>query len=218
MTIEIFFHGLALGVAYAAPIGMQNMFVINSALTQRRSRAYATALIVTFFDMSLALACFLGVGAIISAAPIVEKIVLAVGSLIVIHIGISLIRLELSKKEDKSQTKDVTMSLPQVIVTAFTVAWLNPQAIIDGTMLLGAFRITYPGSAAWHFLFGVMFASILWFFCLTSFCTFFKNKFTTNIIRWINIICGGIIIAYGLKLVYAFMHWKSDARADICIF
>jgi L-lysine exporter family protein LysE/ArgO len=204
-AMGIFFQGLALGAAYVAPIGMQNMFVINSALTQRRSRAYVTALIVIFFDISLALACFLGVGAILSTAPIVEKIVLAVGSLIVIYIGISLIRLGLSKKEDEDQTKDVTMSLPKVIVTAFTVAWLNPQALLDGTMLLGAFRVTYPGTSGWYFLFGVMLASILWFSLLTLFCNIFKNKFSPKIIRGINIACGIIIIAYGLKLVYTFV-------------
>lgn len=43
-----FLQGLTMGLAYVAPIGMQNMFVINTALTQRRSRAYLTALIIIF--------------------------------------------------------------------------------------------------------------------------------------------------------------------------
>jgi L-lysine exporter family protein LysE/ArgO len=202
----IFLQGLALGLAYVAPIGMQNMFVINSALTQRRSRAYVTALVVIFFDISLALACFLGVGAILSTAPIVEKIVLAVGSLIVIYIGISLLRAGLTKKDgEEEQTKDVTMPFLKVITMSFTVAWLNPQAILDGTMLLGAFRVTYPGPTGWSFLFGVMLASVLWFSGLTFFCNLFKNKFTNKIIRWINIACGAIIIVYGLKLIYTFV-------------
>lgn len=35
-----------MGLAYVAPIGLQNLFVINSALTQSRHRAFLTALIV----------------------------------------------------------------------------------------------------------------------------------------------------------------------------
>lgn len=32
----LFLQGLTLGLAYTAPIGMQNLFVINSALTKPR--------------------------------------------------------------------------------------------------------------------------------------------------------------------------------------
>ena len=58
-----YLQGLTIGLAYVAPIGMQNLFVINSALTQPRRRALLTALIVIAFDISLALACFFGIGA-----------------------------------------------------------------------------------------------------------------------------------------------------------
>lgn len=57
-----FFQGLTLGLAYVAPIGMQNLFVIDSALTKPRRRALLTALIVLFFDASLSLSCFFGIG------------------------------------------------------------------------------------------------------------------------------------------------------------
>lgn len=61
--MSCFFQGLTMGLAYVAPIGLQNLFVINSALTQSRHRAFLTALIVLFFDISLALARFFGIGA-----------------------------------------------------------------------------------------------------------------------------------------------------------
>ena len=58
----VYLQGLTMGLAYVAPIGLQNLFVINSALTHTRRRALLTALIVIFFDVTLALACFFGVG------------------------------------------------------------------------------------------------------------------------------------------------------------
>ena len=61
--MNIYLQGLTMGLAYVAPIGLQNLFVINSALTQKRSRVYITALIVIFWDISLGVACFLGAGA-----------------------------------------------------------------------------------------------------------------------------------------------------------
>ena len=41
--MNIFLQGLTMGLAYVAPIGMQNLFVINSALTNKRKRALLTA-------------------------------------------------------------------------------------------------------------------------------------------------------------------------------
>ena len=77
-----FFQGLTLGLAYVAPIGMQNLFVIDSALTKPRRRALLTALIVLFFDVSLSLSCFFGIGKLMQdrgkhlagTAPCSEKV------------------------------------------------------------------------------------------------------------------------------------------------
>ena len=65
--MNIYLQGLTMGLAYVAPIGLQNLFVINSALTQKRSRVYITALIVILWDVSLGVACFLGAGALMQA-------------------------------------------------------------------------------------------------------------------------------------------------------
>ena len=74
-----YLQGLGIGLAYVAPIGMQNLFVINSALTQPRRKALLTALIVIFFDISLALACFFGIGALMSRFAWLQMVILLVG-------------------------------------------------------------------------------------------------------------------------------------------
>ena len=86
--MHIYLQGLTMGLAYVAPIGLQNLFVINSALTQRRSRVYLTALSVILWDVSLGVSCFLGAGALMQALPWLQKVILGIGSLIVIWIGI----------------------------------------------------------------------------------------------------------------------------------
>ena len=132
--MNIYLQGLTMGLAYVAPIGLQNLFVINTALTQKRSRAYLTALIVIFFDVTLGLACFLGAGALMQALPWLQKVILAAGSAIVIYIGIGLLRAKASLQGGK----DVDVPLWKAAVTACVVTWFNPQALIDGTMMLGA--------------------------------------------------------------------------------
>ena len=90
--MSVYLQGLLLGLGYVAPIGTQNLFVINSAINQPRKKAFLTALIVIFFDITLALACFFGIGALMEALPLLQKIILLAGSLVIIWIGIGLIR------------------------------------------------------------------------------------------------------------------------------
>lgn len=85
--MSFFLQGLTLGLAYIAPIGMQNMFIINSALNNTRRRAFLTALIVLFFDVTLSLSCFFGIGRVMELFPKVEMFILGAGSLLVIYIA-----------------------------------------------------------------------------------------------------------------------------------
>lgn len=199
--METLLQGLALGLAYVAPIGMQNIYVINTALGKSQMRAYQVAFITIFFDITLALSCFLGIGALISKYEILKLAILLLGGIAVIYIGIQLIRSIPNMKRNV----DINKSLLQVAITCFTVTWLNPQAIVDGSLLLGGMRASLPGVAANLFIIGVCIASFTWFAGLTTIVSIFKNSFNEKVIRWINIICGAVILYYGAKLIYTFI-------------
>ena len=200
--MNIFLQGLAMGLAYVAPIGMQNLFVINSALTNKRKRALLTALIVIFFDITLSLACFFGIGTIMQKFKWLQMVILCVGSLIVIYIGISLLR---AKTQDLEKDQP-TMSIKKTISSACVVTWFNPQAIIDGTMMLGAFHVTLAAGQETPFITGVACASFSWFIGLTFLISLISSKFNAKVMRWINIVCGVIIIGYGIKLFVSFVQ------------
>ena len=201
--MEFYLQGLTIGLAYVAPIGLQNLFVINSALTQKRGRAYLTALIVTFFDVTLMLACFFGVGALMERFRWLQLGVLLVGSLIVCWIGIGLLR---SKATLDTSRADVNMPVLKLAGKACVLTWFNPQALIDGTMLFGAFHASLPAGLELPFVMGAASASILWFSGITTLITLFSAKFNDKVLRVINIVCGCVIIFYGLKLLYNFIQ------------
>ena len=200
--MNIFLQGLTMGLAYVAPIGMQNLFVINSALTNKRKRALLTALIVIFFDITLSLACFFGIGTIMQKFKWLQMVILCVGSLIVIYIGISLLR---AKTQDLEKDQP-TMSIKKTISSACVVTWFNPQAIIDGTMMLGAFHVTLAAGQETPFITGVACASFSWFIGLTFLISLISSKFNAKVMRWINIVCGVISIGYGIKLFVSFVQ------------
>ena len=200
--MNIFLQGLTMGLAYVATIGMQNLFVINSALTNKRKRALLTALIVIFFDITLSLACFFGIGTIMQKFKWLQMVILCMGSLIVIYIGISLLR---AKTQDLEKDQP-TMSIKKTISSACVVTWFNPQAIIDGTMMLGAFHVTLAAGQETPFITGVACASFSWFIGLTFLISLISSKFNAKVMRWINIVCGVIIIGYGIKLFVSFVQ------------
>lgn len=198
----MYLQGLTMGLAYVAPIGMQNLFVINTALTQPKRRSYITSLIIIFFDISLSLACFFGVGAIMQASKLLEMAILLIGSLIVIYIGIGLIR----SKSGLDTSTNVDVPIIKVISTAFVVTWINPQALIDGSMLLGAFRATLPAGEELAFVCGFASASVIWFLSVTTLISLFSARFTDKVLRVINIVCGAVMIFYGGKLLWSFIQ------------
>ena len=199
--MHIYLQGLTMGLAYVAPIGLQNLFVINSALTQKRSRVYITALIVILWDVSLGVACFLGAGALMQAVPWLQKVILGLGSLIVIYIGVGLLRAKASLEGGK----DVNIPIWKLFTTAFVVTWCNPQALIDGTMMLGAFRATLPTAQASSFISGVALASCLWFLGVTLVVSLLSRHFTPGVMVWINRVCGVVILCYGGSLLWSFL-------------
>lgn len=197
--MDFYLEGLALGLAYVAPIGMQNLFVINSVLTQTRLRALVTALIVIFFDVTLALACFFGIGFVMQKYPPVQLGILLLGGLVVVYIGISLLKSSVQQIGGAQQ-----MPFGKTVWAACVVTWFNAQAVIDGTMLLGAFKATMNHAQSLHFLFGVISASCLWFISLALIVSLAGSLITPRTLNLINKICGTVIIIYDIKLFWHF--------------
>ena len=202
-----YLQGLTMGLAYVAPIGMQNLFVINSALTKTRRKAVFTAIIVTIFDVALSLSCFFGVGALMQRYEWLQLAVLAVGGAVVIHIGLGLIFPGLFRHGNDSTSHSTASAdgLAKTVTTACVVTWFNPQAIIDGTLMLGAFSATLSASQASPFIIGVESASALWFLGLTLVISAFSQRFSPKIINTLNKVCGSIIVLYGIKLLVEFI-------------
>lgn len=197
--MDFYLQGLTLGLAYVAPIGMQNLFVINSALTQTRLRALVTALIVIFFDVTLALACFFGIGLVMQKYPPVQLGILLLGGLVVVYIGVSLLKSSVRQIGGAQQ-----MPLGKTVWAACVVTWFNAQAVIDGTMLLGAFKASMTEAQSLYFLFGVISASCLWFISLALIVSLAGSLITPRTLNLINKICGTVIIIYDIKLFWHF--------------
>jgi L-lysine exporter family protein LysE/ArgO len=198
--MTVFFQGLLMGLVYTAPIGMQNMFVINASLSCTRRRTAFTSIVVIFFDITLSFSCFFGIGAILQHFKWLNLLLLFFGGLVILFIAVSLLR--------KTPTEFIPDKAPsskrKTIVSAFAVTWLNPQAILDGTMILGAFHASFSGSQSSRFILGIALASCVWFTGLTLFVSVFRSSLSPRLLHTINMLCGIVILFYALRLLYQF--------------
>lgn len=200
--LETILKGFTIGLAYLAPIGMQNLYVINSAICRKRSQMYMVVFTTIFFDISLSLACFFGIGFLMNKFSLIKLIILLVGSITIIIIGIQLIK----SNPSLHSSINVEKNFIQTALSCFLVTWANPQALLDGTLLFGGLSATLPADMTSYFIFGACIASFMWFFCLGSLVSIFRKSFNAKALKIINMVCGSVIIYYGFKLAYNFLE------------
>ena len=67
--------------------------------------------------------------------------------------------------------------------------------------MLGAFRAPLPAGGDLYFIIGFAFASFLWFNCLAVVVHLLGGKINSQVLTWLNRICGTVIVLYGVKLL-----------------
>ena len=190
-----FLQGLLVGLATFAPVGMQNLFIINTALVQPVRRIILTLIILAFFDMSLSAAAFYGIGTVLEMWPLTKLIVLIFGGLLIVYMGFNIF-----KTEPDIRNVDTHIPIRKIIVSAIAVSWGNPQAILDATMMLGAFQANIPKENIYHFFSGFLVMTPIWFGSLATTMHLLAKKIKITHMAWINRFCGSVLVIYGIKL------------------
>lgn len=194
----IYLRGILIGFAFVAPIGMQNIYMFNNALSNKMSKALLYNFLVWFCDALFSFAAFYGIGALISANEIVKIIVMLIGGALTSYIGFNIIR---SAKQTAIGSDSKKQTLKQALITALIVSWGNPQAMIDGTMMLGASRATLTFEQSILFITGVITASFIWDHGITIGFNLLRDKLPKKFLLAINLISGIIVAVYGLYLI-----------------
>lgn len=195
--------GAGIGMAYAMPIGPQNIFLIEIAAGGSFLKAIRAAAIISCVDFSLALACFFGLGFFLQSHIELTLLMLGGGSLFLLYTGYKLLK---TNEVSLQQTQNRNQGMAYVIRGAFVLTWINPQALIDGSILLGGFRASLLATLFGVFLAGVWLGSASWFFSISILANRSKEFLSERIFLFIHRLCGLVLSLYGIKLLWNF--WK----------
>ncbi|MCI1985113.1 MAG: LysE family transporter [Lactobacillus sp.] len=190
---------MLISIALVSSIGMQNLFVFNSAMSNRLRRAALIASFVWLADTALTVIAFLGMGALITRWQWLKLAILLIGGGIVMWMGYGIIR---GASSSAIGNDNKVMPLKEAFTAAWVVAFANPQAIIDTSVSFGAMRSTLTTAEVWPFLLGILTSTALWFFGVTFVIGILKNRLPRRFLLWVNLISGAIVLVYGATLVW----------------
>ena len=155
------FVGFAAGLGLIVAIGAQNAFVIRQGL--RREHVLWVVAICAISDAALILLGVAGLGAIVSALPLLLEVVRWFGVAYLIWFGIRSLRSAFSPKSLQASTGGST-GLARTITTTLMLTYFNPHVYLDTVIFLGSIANQY--ASPWAFAWGAVAASFSWFFCL----------------------------------------------------
>lgn len=191
--------GIILGFAFIAPIGMQNLYVFNNAMNNTFKRAMLYVFFVWLADSSFSIVAYFGMGAIINSNELLKLVVMILGGCLVIYIGWTVLR---SANQVSLNAEENKLSIKTAFITAFIVTWANPQALVDGSLMLGATRAKLPDADVIPFIIGVLIATSLWFTFVTVLVNLFKNNLSKRAFVIVNIVSGLIMLGYGAYFLF----------------
>jgi len=206
-----FIKGLILGFSYTAPIGALNLYVIQAATHLPLRRSALVSALVAANDILLAAVCAFGMGFVLQKFPTLKTALLILGAGFLLNLGLSTVRSYKSAMHSEGNSaKD--LSICKIASSALVLTWLNPQALIDGSLLLGSSPITLGVKNFNTFFLGVILSSALWYFCLTLFVNFLKKRSGRKILSALNLACGLVLILLSMQM--AFNATKAFAICD----
>lgn len=160
--------GLLTGASLIIAIGAQNAFVLRQGL--RREHVLAIVVVCSISDIILIAAGVAGVGAVVTAAPVVLTIIRWVGAAFLLGYAALALRRAITPEALITEPADgpggnsrSRSGLATAIITAFALTWLNPHVYLDTVVLLGSLAASHGSAGKWFFALGASLASVLWF-------------------------------------------------------
>lgn len=155
------FVGFAAGLGLIVAIGAQNAFVIRQGL--RREHVLWVVAICAISDAALIILGVAGLGAIITALPLLLEVVRWFGVAYLVWFGIRSLRSAFKAKSLKASAGS-SSGLARTIGTTLMLTYLNPHVYLDTVIFLGSIANQYANP--WAVASGAVTASFVWFFAL----------------------------------------------------
>lgn len=182
--MNAFLYGAILAFGLIIPLGMQNVFIFNQGITQKKWK-YALPSVLTAFvcDALLIITAVLGVSVVVLSVPSIKNVIYYSGLAFLLYMGWVTWR---SSNFISNEDFQPLSALKQVYFAA-SVSLLNPHAILDSVAVIGANSLNFNGHDKWLFTFACLLVSLCWFVALSFLGrTVSRLGSRTVTMKWLN--------------------------------
>ena len=197
MSITLFLRGLLLGLSIAAPVGPVGVLCIRRTLAEGRASGLASGLGAATADAVYG--CVAGFGLTFISDVLVghQMWIRLIGGLFLCYLGVKAL---LAKPVERPASTS-GQGLAGAYASTFLLTLTNPVTILSFAAVFASLGIAETGGdygAAGILVLGVFAGSALWWFILSGGVSLFRDRFTPQALRWVNILSGLIVLVFGL--------------------
>lgn len=196
MLIQVFSRGLLIGLCIAAPVGPIGVLCIRRSLSQGSWFGFATGLGAAIADAMYGAVAAFGLTAVSGFLIGVGFWLGLFGGVFLCYLGARTWRAPVTDRGPlRSEGTLLTACLSTLILTL-----TNPMTILSFIAIYAGFGVAGPLNywAAGVLVLGVFAGSAAWWLALSGAVGIFRSRMSVGWMRRINLVSGGIIIAFGV--------------------
>lgn len=158
-------HAAFLAVGLIMPLGMQNIFIFNQGASHKNFiSALPSIITASLCDAVLISLAVLGVSLLVFEHIWIELMIFSVGFCFLLYMGFATWQ---SAGDDNFSKKNGAFSAKKQVLFGLSVSLLNPHAIIDTVVVIGANAMAYKDGAKWAYAITCIIVSWIWFASLS---------------------------------------------------
>jgi threonine/homoserine/homoserine lactone efflux protein len=193
--MDSFLRGILIGFSIAAPVGPIGVLCIRRTLADGRLSGFLSGLGAATADAAYGAVAAFGLASLSRLLVSQQAPLRVVGGLFLLYLGL---RTLLSKPSARPAV--AARGALSAYGSTLLLTLANPATIISFAAVFAGFGLATGGGyfPASLLVAGVFTGSALWWFLLSGVVSLFRVRFNEWAIRWVNVVSGGVITAFGL--------------------
>ena len=190
--------GFVMGGTLIIAVGAQNSFLIEQSLKRQW-----TGLFVLLFIVSDAISISLGAmgfGLLLQEYPLLVSVTKWAGVVFLLWFAFNKLKASMADDALVLEMSKKQTSFKRAFLIAMAVTWLNPHFYLDTLLLMGNLASQWQLNK-WWFVFGAIWASIVWFVGLSTLTAKFAHHMQRpSFWRWFNRLNAEVLGAVSIQL------------------
>jgi threonine/homoserine/homoserine lactone efflux protein len=200
MATSFLLRGLAIGFSIAAPVGPIGVLCIRRTLAEGRASGLVSGLGAASADAIYGSVAGFGLTFISSFLVSHQMWLRLIGGVFLCYLGL---RTFLARPAEET-TPPGGDGLGAAYASTFFLTLTNPMTILSYAAVFAGLGLASTAgnyASAGALVSGVFLGSALWWLLLSSGIGAFRERFNPRSLRWVNVVSGAIITAFGLSAI-----------------